>query len=287
MNKILITGSQGFLGSALKRKIIASGLPVLELDAVHGDISNETVFDHYKDEDISHLFHLAGKTFVPDSWERPSEFYRTNVMGTANVLEFCRKKRIALTYVSAYIYGHPECLPIPEKHPIAPNNPYAHSKYLAEQLCEFHAKHFKIKITILRPFNIYGVGQNKLFLIPHIVHQALYEDVIKVKDLLPKRDYVYLDDVVEALILTRNAAVDFSVYNIGAGYSLSVQEIIETVQKILGTNKPIKSENIVRQNELADVIADISRARHELQWQPRYSFHDGIKKILENERKDQ
>lgn len=287
MNKILITGSQGFLGSALKRKIIASGLPVLELDAVHGDISNETVFDHYKDEDISHLFHLAGKTFVPDSWERPYEFYRTNVMGTANVLEFCRKKRIALTYVSAYLYGHPECLPIPEKHPIAPNNPYAHSKYLAEQLCEFHAKHFKIKITILRPFNIYGVGQNKLFLIPHIIHQALYEDVIKVKDLLPKRDYVYLDDVVEALILTRNAAVDFSVYNIGAGYSLSVQEIIETVQKILGTNKPIRSDNIVRQNELADVIADISRARQELQWQPRCSFHDGIKKILENERKDQ
>jgi nucleoside-diphosphate-sugar epimerase len=284
MNKILITGAQGFLGSALKRRCISAGLPVLELGTAHGDITDNNIFSAYESEDISHVFHLAAKTFVPASWVHPSVFYQTNTMGTENVLEFCRRKGLSLTYVSAYLYGPPKRLPIAEDHPIAPNNPYAHSKYLAEQLCEFYARHYKIKVTVIRPFNIYGAGQNIKFLIPHIIHQALHGDVIKIKDLHPKRDYVYIDDVVEALMLTQQPSAALSTYNIGAGNSLSVKEIIDIIQEILQTRKPVEAEEVVRQNELPDVVADITKARQGLHWTPKHSFREGMAKLIQHEK---
>ena len=280
MKKILITGSNGFIGSALKSKLISLRHEILELNATNGNIADKEVFNKYGEENIFHIFHLAAKTFVPDSWADTFEFYNTNVIGTENVLEFCRKKEISLTFVSAYLYGKPEKLPISENDRVAPNNPYAHSKYLAEQLCEFYAREFGIKITIVRPFNVYGIGQDEKFLIPLIIRQALFEEVIKVKDLYPKRDYIFLDDLVDALILSMNSASNFCIYNIGSGCSLSVKDIIETVKEILSTDKPVISESTIRKNEISDVVADISKARNELNWFPRHSFNEGISKII-------
>ncbi len=284
MNNILITGSRGFLGSVLKKKCAGDGHVVLELDAEHGDVADSSIFNRYEKEDVSHVYHLAAKTFVPDSWNVPFDFYRTNVMGTENVLEFCRRKSISLTYVSAFLYGMPRYLPITEDHPVVPNNPYAHSKHLAEQLCEFYAAYYRVKITVIRPFNIYGAGQSTKFLIPHVVNQALHADVIKVKDIHPKRDYVYIDDVVDALMLTLKSAADYSVYNIASGYSLSVQEVVDIIQQTAQTNKRVEAEAIVRPNELSDVFADITRARQRLHWNPKYTFKEGITRLIQQEK---
>ncbi|WP_419770597.1 MAG: NAD-dependent epimerase/dehydratase family protein [Candidatus Marinarcus sp.] len=282
MKSILVTGANGFIGSALIENLESFGFNVIKFNSSDGDISNYIFLKEYENTDIYHIFHLAAKTFVPDSWENPLEFYKTSVLGTGQILELCRHKNIPLTFVSAYLYGLPEQLPITEDATIKSNNPYAHSKYLAEELCRFYSEYYNVKVTIARPFNIYGKNQKDMFLIPYIIKQVLNDEVIKVKDLYPKRDYIYLDDLISGLIKTLDNEKQFSVYNFGSGEELSVQEIIDIIQKIAPTNKEVISENQERQNEIMNVVADIKKANYDLNWKPTFSFEDGITEILKD-----
>ena len=282
---ILVTGARGFIGSALRKRLVNLGYKICEINSENGGVINPEVFAGLTSQDITHVFHLAAKIFIPKSWELPDLFFMTNVAGTQNVLEFCRKKGIALTYVSSYLYGQPEHLPIDENSPIRPNNPYAQSKYMAEQLCSFYAREFGVQVTILRPFNVYGIGQDKNFLIPSIIYQALHEEAIHVKTLSPKRDYIYLDDILEALICAMNFKNNKgSIFNIGSGFSVRVQEVVGIVQEIVGTDKPVVSEETTRKGEIQDVIADISKSSTELNWHPGFSFYDGIRQIVSYEK---
>lgn len=285
MSKILVTGASGFIGRALTSRLKTLGVAVASLDSVVGDIANRETLAKFAQQNIAHVFHLAGKTFVPNSWDDPQAFCQTNVLGTVNVLEFCRKNRIPTTYISAYVYGHPDSLPIGESSAIRPSNPYALTKRLAEEACEFYASAYDLPVTTIRPFNVYGIGQAEFFLIPEIISQALNGgEKIVVKDLAPKRDYVYLEDLVTALLATLDKPNGYRVYNIGSGISLSVQEVIDVIQDIMGTKKEVVSDNVPRINELLDVVADISKAERELGWRPETSFHAGIEDIIRSER---
>ncbi len=280
MNKILVTGAGGFIGKALVSKLSRSGYDVIGIDSRNGDITDEKLFLKFESEKIDHVFHLASKSYVPDSWRQTSLFYHTNVVGTQNVLDFCRRKRVNMTYVSAYMYGIPEKLPISENDRINPNNPYAHTKYLAEQICEFYSREFGLKVTVIRPFNIFGAGQRDIFLIPTIIDQAKNNKGIHLMDLLPRRDYIYIDDVVDALISSVASKTQFAVYNVGSGYSVSVKEIVDVIQSALHVNKPVTSDGQVRKNEIPDVVADIAKAKKELNWMPKISFAEGISRII-------
>jgi len=282
----LVTGASGFIGKALVAALKESGYDVILFSSTNGDIAEPESLDKFLHADIWYVFHLAGKTFVPNSWHSPFSFYKTNVLGTLNVLEFCRKTKASLTYVSAYIYGHTKILPISEDIQIKPSNPYAMTKRLAEETCEFYASNYGMGVTTIRPFNVYGIGQPENFLIPLVIKQALSGSKIVVKDLLPKRDFVYLDDLIEALLATLNTHIEsYNVINIGSGTSLSVKEVIDVVQDIAGTNKEIVADSQVRTNELMDVIADISKAKALLGWQPKYLFYQGIEKIIRYEQR--
>ena len=280
MSKVLVTGAEGFIGKALVSKLKSGGYDTIGIGSGEGDISGGEPLNTFRSEEIKHVFHLASKNYVPDSWTDPASFYRTNVLGTQQVLEFCKSRGAGLTYVSAYLYGIPAKLPIAESDNVRPNNPYAHTKYLAEQICEFYSREFHVPVTIIRPFNVFGTGQRKDFLIPTIIDQARTGEAIKVKDLSPKRDYVFIDDLVDALIRTIRKKENYNIYNIGSGYSLSVREIIDTIQSVMKTAKPVESEENVRKNEIPDVAADITKAAKELGWVPRTSFLEGIFKML-------
>ena len=195
------------------------------------DIRSAASFETYSDCCITHVIHLAGRTFVPDSWVDPGQFYETNVLGTQRLLDFCRKQDAKLVYVSAYVYGIPQVLPISELHHVAPNNPYAHSKWLGEELCRFYAEQFGLSVTVLRPFNLFGSGQSTQFLIPSILQQARTSSVISIKDSSPRRDYLHVDDFVRACsgVLSDNSL--FSLYNVGFGASYSVAELLDMVLK--------------------------------------------------------
>jgi len=279
LKKILVTGSNGFIGSSLLKKIVSPEYEVHELNIEDGDIANPESLKIFFNMDIFHVIHLAGRIYVPDSWDDPHQFYSTNVMGTLNVLEFCRSNNCALTHVSAYLYGQPDKLPISEESKINPDNPYAHSKYLSEKLCAFYHNIFQTRIIILRPFNVFGIGQNNMFLIPSIIHQILNDDAITVNDLTPRRDYVYLEDLIQAIMRTLSCKVNFGIYNIGSGYSISVKEIIDKIQATFQSNKKVISKNVKRRGEISDVVANITHSEKELGWKPQHSFEEGVKQI--------
>ena len=278
--KILVTGAGGFVGSALVNYLQEKKEAVMGCTSAQLDVTDKQAVEHLPAEEISHIIHMAGKTFVPRSWEEPAEFIETNTFGTLNILEFCKKHEIPMTYISAYIYGPPEKNPIQETDRINPNNPYAKSKYMAEELCEFYAKQFGVKVSIIRPFNVYGAGQKENFLIPQIIGHAMREDSIRVLDLAPMRDYIYLKDLLEAIYLTARKVQEYDVFNIGSGVSYSVGEVIDMVQDILGSEKPVECKNQTRRNELNNVVADISHAKEVLGWEPAHTLEQGLAEMI-------
>src|SRR5579863_1870753 len=156
MNKeVLVTGATGFIGRPLSDALERAGCEVIRHSVANGDIANCAL----PDSSAKHVYHLAARTFVPDSWSDPRSFYATNVLGTVNVTEYCRRHNASLTMVSSYVYGKPQVLPISEEHPVAAFNPYGHTKLLAEEVCRHYAQQFGIHVTVIRPFNVYGPGQ--------------------------------------------------------------------------------------------------------------------------------
>jgi nucleoside-diphosphate-sugar epimerase len=281
LSNILITGSNGFICKAIVKKLSGMGYKTIGFDVADGDIAEEGALSSLENKNISYVFHLAGKTFVPESWSEPFSFYRTNIMGTENVLEFCRKTEAGLTYVSSYLYGKPEYLPIDENHPLKAYNPYSHSKLIAEEICCYYKDQFHVGVSILRPFNVYGPGQSGQFLIPEMIMKMLDPGTsfIEVMDLRPKRDYVFVDDFTEALYLSMDGPR--VIYNIGSGYSLSVEQILNEISIISGKEKIIRNKGIERPNEVYDLFADISRISKDLSWKPQVGIRDGLEKCIE------
>jgi nucleoside-diphosphate-sugar epimerase len=272
-NSVLVTGSNGFIGRQVVRTLRSRKYLVYEFDRNDGDISSESLTLPHTD----HIIHLASMVYVPLSWEDPFPFYKTNVLGTVNILEHCRKTGSQLIYVSSYMYGAPKYLPIDELHPVEAASPYNHSKYLAEEVCRFYAENFKIPIVIIRPVNVFGPGQNSDFLIPSIINQVFDPGVEKVKvmDLRPRRDYLFISDFVEALI--RSLPIKgFHIYNIGSGSSVSVQEIIATILKQAGITKETISYGKERANEIWDMYMNIRKFSEETGWKPEITFEEGI-----------
>jgi nucleoside-diphosphate-sugar epimerase len=284
VSTFLVTGAEGFIGRSLVRRLESAGGTVIGVDLRQGDIADPATFHRYDATQVDHVFHLAGKTFVPESWNAPFDFYRVNVLGTVNVLDFCRRSGAALTYVSSYLYGHPSVLPVDEDHPVQSYNPYSHTKILAESSCSFYAAHFGVKTTLVRPFNAYGPGQSVRFLIPGIIEQVLDPAVetVEVMDLIPARDYVYVDDLAEALARTQERPG--GIYNIGSGRSVTVGELIALVMRISGITKPFGSKGQSRPNEVLDLYAGIARAARELGWQPATTLEEGIRRCIDSRR---
>ena len=282
-NKILVTGSSGFVGSHLCQTFDREKINYLAPSSSELNIIN--LNDWGKFRNISHLVHLAGKVFVPDSWRSPHPFFETNIMGTLNALEFCYRQQVPMTYISAYVYGNSSTLPLSEKNEQQPLNPYAASKSIGEDLCRYYYKFFSISVTILRLFNVYGAGQDNRFLIRHIIDEASSEhDTITVKDLRPKRDFVYVNDVCEAICMSLEHTKGYNLFNVGSGKSYSVGEVINIVQHVMGTFKKVVSVEEVRKEEVADVKADITAIRRAWGWRPQYSLEQGIREWITNEK---
>jgi nucleoside-diphosphate-sugar epimerase len=277
MSSILVTGASGFVGRLLVTALKEKGHHVEEYSAEQGDIASDILPDIKADL----VFHLAARTFVPDSWKDPESFYDVNVRGTIKVLEYCRAHGASLAFISSYVYGRPDSLPISEHHPLRAANPYGQTKVLGEELCRFYELSFRVPVTIVRPFNLYGPGQPEHFLIPTLIAQALSpaSAEIVVNDETPRRDYIFVTDLIE--LLTRVADDPKpGAYNAGSGCSYSVAEIVAMINNMVPQPKILRTRGEVRPNEIQDVVADIRRARETFGWEPGVSMQEGLSRMI-------
>jgi nucleoside-diphosphate-sugar epimerase len=275
---VLVTGGSGFIGRRLVELLQEQGADV----SAPGRDTLDVSAGIFPNVSADWVVHLAGRTFVPASWNDPADFYRVNASGTVNVLEYCRKMQAKLIYVSGYCYGIPETLPIAETAPLKPNNPYAFSKSAAEEACRFFFECFQTPVTIVRPFNIYGPGQSSHFLIPRLIEQAIDPDAeaIVVEDDTPRRDYVHLDDVAGAIVSLLRNPKPGTTFNVGSGESNSVADVAAMVCRAAGVEKPLVSRGNRRVNDIPDVVADIAAIRNAVGWSPAIPLLEGLRGVL-------
>ena len=202
-------------------------------------------------------------------------------MATLNVLEYCRKNACHLIYASSYIYGTPEYLPVDEKHPIKPFNPYAQSKAICEQLCGGYNRDFGVKISILRLFNVYGEGQCGKLLLPEILKQIKEGKTdIQLKSGSSRRDFVHVDDVARAFIACLDDRNGFSIYNVCSGQSYSIRELTDIINAFCGNGLNFCFSESDRKMEVDETVGSYWRINKCLGWKPELSLMDGIKKTI-------
>ncbi|MBP2233271.1 nucleoside-diphosphate-sugar epimerase [Azospirillum agricola] len=282
---VLVTGASGFVGRALGMGLDAAGIGWIGASRANGfDLEDAAIGTRLPDCRI--LIHLAGRSGVPESWDRPAAYHRTNTLTTLAALEHARACGAGFVLMSSYMYGVPQRLPIDETHPVDCRNPYAHSKHHSELLCRAYAQDFGVPVTILRPFNIFGPGQGTGQVIPHILAQARNEPVIRVNDLTPRRDYLWIGDLVDALLRVISAPIDVSgrgpaVYNLGSGVSHSVAEIVDAVVSLVGPRRIVCADT-ARLNEIPDCVCDASRFRQAFGWQAMTDLPVGLRLMLDH-----
>lgn len=276
---IAITGSSGFLGRHLVKHLESIGREVVPVDKSTGydvlDPESLTVLPSF-----GTLVHLAAMTYIPDSYLDTAEVYRTNVMGTVHALELCKKFEADFVFPSTYVYGKPDYLPVNEAHPVRAWNPYATSKIMGEQLCASYANTFSVKACVLRLFNLFGDGQAANFLMPTIV-KGLKQGSLALQNSKPKRDYTYVADAVQAITLCIDSMPErIETYNVGSGTSHGVREIVDTIQKILGTSVKVEYLDESRPDEIMDIVADSSKIATALGWNATFDLRSGLEDWL-------
>jgi UDP-glucose 4-epimerase len=281
--KVLVTGDTGFVGRHVVRAATEAGWGVVGFRGrrADADVADPKAFEPFEAESVDAVVHLAARTFVPDSWRRAAAFDRTNVTGTAAVLEYCRRVGARLIFSSSYVYGVPRYLPIDEDHPTCPSNPYAACKLRAEWCCGRYAAEYGVPVTVFRPGNIYGPGQDGRFLVPTILQQICTRDVIDLGDPRPGRDMVYVDDIVRAIMLAvEDPAAGFRAFNLGCGRSYSVAEVADELVRLTGFEGGVAYSEGQRPNEIPRVVLDSRRAHEELGWPQPIPLSVGLARML-------
>lgn len=275
MNKsYLITGGEGFIGSVITSKVqgssydIKSGLDVLNFEELSLAISNS-----------KGVFHCAAKISVPESIQKPKEYYTNNVIGTEQVVNAAKTYSIKVVFSSsAAVYGE-SSKALQENSSTNPKSPYAENKLDGEnQLLRSGQPHIA-----LRYFNVYGPGQSAQYagVITTFITRALNkEDLIIYGDGNQTRDFIFIDDIVDANIAAMNyRGKNFEIFNIGSGEKISIMELASNIIRLTGSTSRIKFCSS-RSGDIHHSVADISKAREILQWKPKISFEEGLIKTI-------
>jgi UDP-glucose 4-epimerase len=226
--KVLITGSSGFIGTHLKKKMKKEGFKVVTFDIKEdksNDVRNfETLLEKSKGCDA--IVHLAALCIDSESLEKPYEYFSTNVLGTLNALEAARRIK-AKKFLFASSAG------------IGKRTPYSLSKLLGEELCMFYNKHYNVPTYILRIYNVYG-PKNEKGVIYNFVKSALKNEPIIVNfDGKQERDFIHVDDVVKSIILLLRKNYKPGIYEIGTGKSIKIIDLAKLIISLSGSKSKI------------------------------------------------
>jgi len=277
---ILITGSSGFVGTHLCNHFTQTH-KVIRFDLPQYDITDSEDVLGMLDPGVDAVIHLAAQVRIDRAIEKPYDTLTTNVEGTINVLEACRLNDVPklLFASSSDIYGTARRSYIDEWHPLLSENPYGASKIAGEALCRAYGKTYGIDVGILRCFNIYGPGQTG-GVIPLFVKKAMKGEPLTIHGAGRQcRDYVYVDDIVNAYdIMLQKSGWD--AVNFGTGIKTSVRDLAETILCVTGSLSPLVFTG-VEERSTYDLIADYQRAR-QVGWNPKVTLKEGIQNVMES-----
>ena len=297
--KYAVTGGAGFIGSHLVKKLVERGNEVIVIDNLNTgkkqniekiskkiDFFEVDIRDFSAIEDIlkniDGVFHEAALASVQDSFRTPDEFFDVNVNGTENIFKIAKKLGIKVVYASSSsVYGNPVSIPIKENDDKNPFNPYAKTKLEDDKLAEKYAKN-GLKVIGLRYFNVFGPRQSKEYagvikLFLERIQQSLSPLING--DGLQVRDFVYVDDVVNANILAMESDIDGEFFNIGTNSAISVLDLANIIIKFSGLKlKPIHRSAVP--GDVKATQADITKAKMMLKWKPTTSLKDWLKSAV-------
>lgn len=294
--KILITGINGFIGQYLGRALISKKHSVIGLGRqkkpiikdlyryFYGNILDKKIIEKaIKGAHV--IIHLAALTSHEDIVNNKLETLKINLEGTKNILDVFLKSKTIKKFIycsSGKVYGDIKFLPITEEHPTLPLNTLGKSKLITEKLIDFYANNKK-SFIIFRIFNVFGPGQKDNFLIPTILNQIKKSNNITLGDIKAKRDYIYINDLINAFILAieKNINPELSIFNICSGNDTNAKEIVSKISKI--KHSPIKiniNPILLRKDEKNIEYGSYKKAKQILGWCPKYSIERGLKEII-------
>ncbi len=308
--KILVTGSDGFIGSHLTEELVKKGYRVKAfvyynsfnnwgwLDSLPKDIMKEVEIFQGDIRDpngvkeamkgCQAVFHLAALIAIPFSYHSPDTYVDTNIKGTLNVLQAARElgtERVLVTSTSE-VYGTAQYVPIDEKHPFQGQSPYSATKIGADRLAESFYRSFDLPVTIVRPFNTYGPRQSARAVIPTIITQLLSgKQEIKLGSLTPTRDFNYVKDTANGFIaMYRSDRTIGQEINIATQQEISIGQLAEELTRQINPQaKIVCDEQRLRpeKSEVNRLLGCNSKIKSLTDWEPQYTFEEGLAETIE------
>jgi len=303
--KYIVTGGAGFIGSNIVKKLVSRGDSVTVIDNLNtgkeenlssvqerinflrDDILNEDLLEK-ETKNIDGVFHQAALASVQDSFSKPEEYHDVNVNGTENILKLAKKNNFKVVYASSSsVYGNPERIPIRESDSKNPINPYAETKLKKEELATKYAE-IGVKVIGLRYFNVFGKGQSKEYA------GVLKLFLERIRDKLPPkingdgtqfRDFVYVEDVANANIMSMDSDINHEFFNVGTNTSITILDLAKTIIKFSGLDiEPIFGPAL--KGDVKRTIASINLIKEKIGWEPKIMLEEWIKDIVATKRFD-
>ena len=297
--RYIVTGGAGFIGNNIVKKLVARGDDVTVIDNLNtGKEENlKSVIDKItflkdsilnrellekQSQNIDGIFHQAALASVQDSFSKLDEYHGVNVNGTENILKLAKKNDFRVVYASSSsVYGSPERIPIKESDKKNPINPYAETKLKKEQLAIKYSE-MGVKVIGLRYFNVFGKGQSKEYA------GVLKLFLERIRDKLPPkingdgtqfRDFVYVEDVADANIMSMDSDINHGFYNVGTNTSITILDLAKTIIKSSGLDiQPIFGPAL--KGDVQRTIANIDLIKEEIGWEPTILLEKWIEEII-------
>lgn len=297
--KALVTGGAGFIGSHLVERLLEEGCKVIVVDdlsegrwenlPVNANLKNiqasilDNIGKHFKDVDV--VFHLAALPRLRRSVDDPRSTHNVNVDGTFNMLMLAKDNKVKkfVFASSSSVYGDQKKLPLVETMIPNPPVPYSLHKLIGEEYCKMFSNIWGLSTVSLRFFNVYGTrmnpNSNYANLLPKFINQFKKGATPVVNGTgRHSRDFTYITDVVDAMLLAAQTKTSGEVFNVGYGKSISVNQVVKMLNKLMGKNvKPIHGDPVI---EPKKTLASSIKAKKILGWIPKVSFEDGVKTMI-------